>query len=70
MLANMLYSDAFRINKTINSIQLNNETCVKSKQIAKQETESAVLDPRRLLRSALASLLESSRIHPGKFQGQ
>jgi hypothetical protein len=37
--------------------------CIKIKQIAKQEIESIVVaDPRRLLRLALASLFESSRI--------
>ena len=57
-----------RLENNINSIQLTNETCVKAKQIVKQEIESVILNPGRLLRLALASLFESSRKHPGKFQ--
>ena len=57
-----------RLENIINSIQLNNETYAKVKQIVKQETESVVSNPRRLLKMALASLFESSRKHPGKFQ--
>jgi hypothetical protein len=52
----------------INSIRLNNQTCNKVKQIVKQEIESIVSNPRRLIRLALASLFESSRKHPGKLQ--
>ena len=52
----------------INSFQLNSETCVRIKQIVKQEIESIVSNPRKLLSLALASLFESSRKHPGKFQ--
>jgi len=47
---------------------LNNETCINIKQIVKQEIESVISNPRRLLKTALASLFESSRKHPGKFQ--
>lgn len=57
-----------RLENLLDSIRLNNETCVKVRQIVKQEIESVVLNPRRLLRLALASLFESSRKHPGKFQ--
>ena len=57
-----------RLENIINSIRLNNETCVKVKQMVKQEIESIVSNPRKLLRLALASLFESSRKHPGKFQ--
>ena len=57
-----------RLENIIDSIQLNNETCIKIKQIVKQEIESIVSNPKRLLRVALASLFESSRKHPGKFQ--
>ena len=57
-----------RLENTINSIQLNNETCVRVKQIVKQEIESIGSNPRMLLRLTLASLFESSRKHPGKFQ--
>jgi hypothetical protein len=56
------------LEDTINSIQLNNEICIKIKQMVKQEIESFVYNPRKLLRLALASLFESSRKHPGKFQ--
>jgi hypothetical protein len=51
-----------------NSIQLNNETNIKIKQIVKQEIENVVLNPRKLLKLALASLFQSSRKHPGKLQ--
>lgn len=37
-------------------------------QIVKQEIESVISNPRILLRLALASLFETSRKHPGKFQ--
>ena len=57
-----------RLENIINSFQLNSETCVKIKQIVKQEIESIVSNPRKLLSLALASLFESSRKHPGKFQ--
>lgn len=57
-----------RLENSINSIQVNNETCVKVKQMVKQEIESIVSNPTRLLRLALAALFESSRKHPGKFQ--
>jgi hypothetical protein len=57
-----------RLENSVDSIRLNNETCINIKQIAKQEIESIVSDPRRLLKMALATLFESSRKHPGKFQ--
>jgi hypothetical protein len=57
-----------RLENNIDSIWLNNETCINIKQIVKQEIESVVSNPRRLLRLTLASLFESSRKHPGKFQ--
>ena len=63
-----LYIQKTRLENSINSIQLNNETCIKVKQMVKQEIESFVSNPRRLIRLALASLFESSRKHPGKFQ--
>lgn len=50
------------------SIRLNNETCINIKQIVKQEIENVVSNPRKLLKMTLASLFESSRKHPGKFQ--
>ena len=63
-----LNKEKTRLENIINSIQLNSETCVKIKQIVKQEVESIVSNPTRMLRLALASLFESSRKHPGKFQ--
>jgi hypothetical protein len=57
-----------RLENSINSIQLNNEICIKVKQMVKQEIESCVSNPRKLLRLAFASLFESSRKNPGKFQ--
>jgi hypothetical protein len=57
-----------RLENSTNYIRLNNETCINIKQIVKQQIESIVSDPRRLLRLSLASLFESSRKHPGKFQ--
>jgi hypothetical protein len=57
-----------RLQNTINSIRLHNETFIKIKQIAKQEIESALSNPRKLLRLALASLFESERKNPGKLR--
>jgi hypothetical protein len=57
-----------RLENSIDSIWLNNETCINIKQIVKQEIENVISNPRRLLKTALASLFESSRKHPGKFQ--
>ncbi|MGH9982725.1 MAG: hypothetical protein ACRD8W_02065 [Nitrososphaeraceae archaeon] len=57
-----------RVENIIDSIQLNNETCINIKQMVKEEIESIVSNPRRSLRLALASLFESSRKHRGKFQ--
>jgi hypothetical protein len=57
-----------RLENSIDSIRLNNETCINIKQIVKQEIESVVSNPRWLLKMVLASLFESSRKHPGKFQ--
>ena len=63
-----LNSEKARLENIVGSIQLNNETCIKIKQIVKQEIESIVSNPTRLIRLALASLFESSRKHPGKLQ--
>src|ERR687891_1287706 len=57
-----------RLENIIDSIQLNNETYVRIKQTVKQEIENHILKPRQLIKCALASLFESSRNHPGKFQ--
>src|ERR687892_2806073 len=56
------------LENIIDSIQLNNETYVRIKQTVKQEIENHILKPRQLIKCALASLFESSRKHPGKFQ--
>src|ERR671911_1177150 len=57
-----------RLENIIDSIQLKNETYVRIKQTVKQEIENHILKPRQLIKCALASLFESSRKHPGKFQ--
>src|ERR687891_640359 len=57
-----------RLENIIDSIQLNNETYVRIRQTVKQEIENHILKPRQLIKCALASLFESSRNHPGKFQ--
>jgi hypothetical protein len=57
-----------KLENTINSIRLSNETYTKIRQTVRQEIESIVSNPRRLLAAALASLFESSRKHPGKLQ--
>src|ERR671919_2174818 len=57
-----------RLENINDSIRLNSETRIKVKQIVKEEIESTISNPRRLIRLALASLFESSRKHPGKFQ--
>ena len=63
-----LNSEKTRLENIINSIQLNNEACIKIKQMVKQEIENNILQPRQLIKCVLASLFESSRKHPGKFQ--
>lgn len=57
-----------RLENMNNSIRLNNENYTKIKQTVKQEIESTIPNPKKLLRLALASLFESSRKHPGKLQ--
>lgn len=57
-----------KLENAINSFQNNNETCAKIKQIVREEIESIMSHPRRLLGFALASIFESSRKHPGKLQ--
>src|SRR5919106_5189049 len=57
-----------RLENINDSIRLNSETLIKVKQIVKEEIESTISNPRRLVRLALASLFESSRKHPGKLQ--
>lgn len=57
-----------RLENIIDSFQNNNETYAKVKQMIKQEIESIISIPRRLLQFALLSIFESSRKHPGKLQ--
>jgi hypothetical protein len=57
-----------RLENINDSIRLNSDTRIKVKQIVKEEIEISISNPRRLIRLALASLFESSRKHPGKFQ--
>jgi predicted transcriptional regulator len=57
-----------RLENIIDSIQCNNEVYVKVIEMVKQEIESIISNPRRLLQFALASIFESSRKHPGKLQ--
>src|SRR5919106_594150 len=63
-----LSKEKARLKNSIDSIPLNNETYINIKRIVKQEIESVVPNPRRLLKMAFASLFESSRKHPGKLQ--
>ena len=63
-----LNKEKTRLENIINSIQLNSETCINIKQIVKQEIESIVSNPTRLISLASAALFESSRKHPGKLQ--
>ena len=57
-----------RLENINDSIRLNSETRIKVKQIVKQEIETVISNPRKLLAVAFATLFESSRKHPGKFQ--
>jgi predicted transcriptional regulator len=62
-----LITKKVRLEDVIDSFQNNNETCIKIKQMIKQEIESIISNPRRLLQFALVSIFESSRKHPGKL---
>src|ERR671918_1610356 len=57
-----------RLENINDSIRLNSETRIKVKQIVKQEIETVISNPRKLLAVAFATLFESPRKHPGKFQ--
>jgi hypothetical protein len=57
-----------RIKNTIDSIQSKNEMYIKIIEMIKQDIESIISNPRRLLQFALVSIFESSRKHPGKLQ--
>lgn len=56
-----------RLESIIDSIQNKNEMYVKVIEMVKQEVESIISYPRRLLQFALASIFESSRKHPGRL---
>jgi predicted transcriptional regulator len=56
-----------RLENIIDSIQSNNEVYIKNKEMVKQEIESIISNPRRLLQFVLASIFESSRKHPGRL---
>jgi hypothetical protein len=49
------------LKNMIDSIWLNNETCIQIRHIVKHEMESILSNPQMLLRLALASLFESER---------
>lgn len=57
-----------KLENTMNYFQNNYETYLKIKQTVKHEIEYILANPSRLLRFALASIFESARRHPGKFQ--
>jgi predicted transcriptional regulator len=57
-----------RMENFVNHFQNNNDTCVKIKEIVKQEIEHAISQPRRLIRIAIASIFESERKNPGKLR--
>lgn len=63
-----LNTEKARLENNIVSIKLNDETCIRVKQTVKQQIESVVSNPKKLLAVALASLFESSRKHPGRLQ--
>ncbi|HYZ60424.1 MAG TPA: hypothetical protein VE544_12265 [Nitrososphaeraceae archaeon] len=57
-----------RLENNIDSIQHNDETCIKVKQAVTQVMKSVIPNPKKLLRIALASLFESERKNPGKLR--
>src|SRR5918994_41129 len=63
-----LNAEKARLENNIDSIQHNNVTCIKVKKAVTQVMESVISNPRKLLAVAFATLFESSRKHPGKFQ--
>jgi hypothetical protein len=63
-----LNSEKARLKNNIDSIQHNDETCIKVKKAVTQVIESVISNPRMLLRIALASLFESERKNPGKLR--
>jgi predicted transcriptional regulator len=62
-----LNTKKIRLENIIDSIQSNNEVYVKVIEMVKQEVESIISNPRRLLQFALASIFESSRKYPGRL---
>jgi|SRR5919106_1215934 hypothetical protein len=57
-----------RLENNITFIRHDDETCIRVKQAVTQVIESIISNPRKLLAVAFATLFESSRKHPGKFQ--
>jgi len=56
-----------RLEEFIEYFQGNNEIYIKIKDSIKQKIEYTLADPRQLLKIALVSLIESSRIDPRSF---
>jgi hypothetical protein len=63
-----LNTEKTRLENNIASIQHDDETCIMIKQMVKQEMESIMPNPKKLLRIAIASLFESERKNPGKLR--
>ena len=57
-----------RLENNISSIPLNDETYIRVMEMVRQVIESLISNPKKLLAIGLATLFESSRKHPGKFQ--
>ncbi|MGC1134225.1 MAG: hypothetical protein WA941_15470 [Nitrososphaeraceae archaeon] len=56
-----------RLETAIDSFQNNNEVYIRFRQMIKQDIESLISNPRRLLEFALVSIFDSARKHPGKL---
>lgn len=56
-----------RTEKSVKHFQNNNEMVVKIRQMVRQELESFMPNPKRLLKAALISIFQASRNHPGKL---
>lgn len=57
-----------RLENFVGSFQINNGTCVRIKEIVRQEIEKTISQPRRLIRIVIASIFESERKNPGKLR--
>ena len=64
-----LNKEKTRLENIINSIQLNSETCINIKQIVKQEIESIVSNPTRLISLALAGFIRIIKKTSWKITG-